>query len=72
MRISLLNKKENEVLAHRRLSRSRQKRYAFVLSSVTVTIKARRITVKGPKGETTKDLTHLPIEFRITTNKEGN
>ena len=32
--------------------------------SVSVKIKARKVTVKGPKGEITKDLSHMPIEMK--------
>jgi large subunit ribosomal protein L9e len=32
---------------------------------VTVTIKARRVTVKGKKGEITKNFRHMPIELQI-------
>ena len=32
---------------------------------VTVTVKTRRVKVKGPKGEITKDFTHMPVEMQI-------
>jgi large subunit ribosomal protein L9e len=32
---------------------------------VKITIKARKVTVKGPKGEITKDFSHMPIDIRI-------
>ena len=32
---------------------------------VTVTIKARRVTVKGPRGQITKNLSHVAIEMKI-------
>jgi ribosomal protein L6P/L9E len=35
----------------------------FIL--VTVTIKARRVTVKGPKGEIVKDFRHMAVELSI-------
>lgn len=31
---------------------------------VTVTVKQRVVTVKGPKGEITKDFRHMPVELR--------
>ena len=31
---------------------------------MSVKIKARKVTVKGPKGEITKDLSHMPIEMK--------
>ena len=42
---------------------------------VTVTAKARKITVKGPRGEIKKDLSHLPIDIRVmkmATGKSAN
>ena len=38
---------------------------------VTVTAKARKITVKGPKGEIKKDLSHLPIDIRVMKQATG-
>jgi ribosomal protein L6P/L9E len=32
---------------------------------VTVTIKARKVKVKGPKGEITKSFRHMPVELQI-------
>merc|ERR1719453_757626 len=32
---------------------------------VTVKVKSRKVTVKGPKGEITKDLSHVGIEIKI-------
>ena len=32
---------------------------------VTIKIKARRLTVKGPRGEITKNFKHLPVELKI-------
>jgi large subunit ribosomal protein L9e len=36
---------------------------------VTVTIKARQITVKGPKGTLSRDLRHQAVEFDVAGNK---
>ena len=33
--------------------------------TVTLTIKNRCVTVKGPKGEITKDFRHSPVEMQI-------
>ena len=32
---------------------------------VTLTVKTRRVKVKGPKGEITKDFRHMPVEMQI-------
>lgn len=32
---------------------------------VKVSVKARKIVVKGPRGEIKKDLSHLPIDIRV-------
>lgn len=32
---------------------------------MTVTVKTRKVTVKGPKGEITKSFKHMPVELRI-------
>ena len=34
-------------------------------SIVTIKIKARRVTIKGPRGEITKNFKHLPAEMKI-------
>ena len=36
---------------------------------VTVTVKARKIVVKGPRGTLEKDLTHLPIDIQMEGEK---
>lgn len=36
----------------------------LIICIVSVKIKARKVTVKGPKGEITKDLSHMPIEMK--------
>ena len=33
--------------------------------AVTVSVKARKVTVKGPKGEITKNLGHMAIDIRV-------
>jgi len=38
-------------------------------SEVTCTVKARVVTIKGPRGELKKDLRHLPIDLKF---KEGD
>lgn len=42
---------------------------------VTLTVKTRRVQVKGPKGEITKDFRHMPCEMKImkqsTKNRKG-
>ena len=37
---------------------------------VTVTVKTRRVIVKGPKGEITKDFRHMPVEMQIKKQAE--
>jgi ribosomal protein L6P/L9E len=37
----------------------------LVIGLVKVTIKARKVTVKGPKGEITKSFRHMPVELQI-------
>jgi len=37
----------------------------FLSVIVTVSVKARRVTVEGPKGKLTKNLSHLPIDIRV-------
>lgn len=36
-----------------------------IRSIVTIKIKARRVTVKGPRGEITKNFKHIPVELKI-------
>jgi ribosomal protein L6P/L9E len=36
-----------------------------IISIVTCNVKGRRVTVKGPKGEITKDYRHMPLELTI-------
>lgn len=42
---------------------------------VTLTVKTRRVKVKGPKGEITKDFRHMPVEMKTmkqaTKNRKG-
>lgn len=42
---------------------------------VTVTVKTRKVVVKGPKGEITKSFKHMPVEMQIkkqaTKNRKG-
>jgi ribosomal protein L6P/L9E len=44
-------------------------------SIVDVKVKARKVTVKGPKGSITKDLSHINIDIRVinyaTSKKKG-
>jgi len=37
-----------------------------VFDGVTVSVKARMITVKGPRGTLTKDMRHLPIDIKLS------
>lgn len=39
--------------------------YLDFFSLVTLTVKGRRVFVKGPKGEITKDYRHMPVELTI-------
>jgi len=32
---------------------------------VKLTVKTRKVTVKGPKGEITKDFRHMPVEMQV-------
>ena len=32
---------------------------------VTVTVKSRKLVVKGPRGELSKDLSHLPLDIKM-------
>ncbi len=36
-----------------------------VPENVTLSVKTRKVTVKGPKGEITKDFGHMPVEMRV-------
>lgn len=37
----------------------------LIPEKVTVTIKSRKVTVTGPKGEITKDISHMPLDISI-------
>ena len=39
--------------------------YKILKRTVKVTAKARHITIKGPRGEIKKDLSHLPIDIKV-------
>ena len=43
---------------------------------VTLTVKTRKVKVKGPKGEITKSFRHMPVEMSIqkqqTRKRKGN
>merc|ERR1719359_1261058 len=39
--------------------------YLKLPDDVKVSVKARRVTVKGPLGELTRALNHLPIDIRV-------
>jgi len=39
--------------------------WVHIPEGVTLTVKTRRVTVKGPKGEITKDFRHMPVEMQI-------
>ena len=39
--------------------------YLKIPDDVKISVKARKVTVKGPKGELTKNLSHLPIDIRV-------
>ena len=34
-------------------------------TDVTIKAKSRKVTIKGPKGELTKDFSHMPIEIKV-------
>ncbi len=38
--------------------------------NVTVSVKGRKVTVKGPRGILTKDLHHLNLDLRVNTKKK--
>ncbi len=42
-----------------------------IIDGTTVTVKARVVTVKGPRGSLTRDFKHLNVEIYATKNKEG-
>jgi len=42
-----------------------------IIDGTTVTVKARVVTVKGPRGSLTRDFKHLNVEIYSTKNKEG-
>lgn len=48
----------------------------LIASAVTVTIKSRIVTVKGPRGSVTKDFSHIGVELQIqkqaTKKRNGN
>ena len=48
----------------------------LIASAVTVTIKSRIVTVKGPRGSVTKDFSHIGVELQIqkqaTKKRTGN
>jgi large subunit ribosomal protein L9e len=39
--------------------------YLKIREGVTITVKARKVTVKGPKGSITKDFSHMSVDIRI-------
>ncbi|PWA40168.1 Ribosomal protein L6 [Artemisia annua] len=39
---------------------------------VTITVKAKIITVTGPRGTLTRDFKHLNLDFMLITDEEGN
>jgi hypothetical protein len=41
------------------------------MSTVEVSIKARVVTIKGPRGSITKDLSHMSVEMQIMKQDEG-
>jgi large subunit ribosomal protein L9e len=43
---------------------------SLILLAVTVTIKSRIVTVKGPRGQVTKDFSHIAVEMQILKQKE--
>merc|ERR1711907_54484 len=46
--------------------------FAKIPSDVKVTVRARKVTVKGPKGEVTKDFSHLACEIQLVTCNTKN
>ena len=34
-------------------------------AEVTINVKSRKVTIKGPKGELKKDFSHMPIEIKV-------
>jgi len=45
--------------------------FVKIPEGVKVSVKARKITVKGPRGEIKKDLSHLPIDLRVMKMATG-
>ena len=39
--------------------------YLVIPDDVTVSVKARKVTVSGPRGKIVKDLSHLAIDIRV-------
>jgi len=37
----------------------------FVLCTVKISIKARKVTIEGPRGKIVKDLSHMSIDLRV-------
>merc|ERR1712188_354522 len=44
--------------------------FAAIPSDVTVRVRSRKVTVKGPRGEVTKDFSHLACEIQLINCKE--
>ena len=42
-----------------------------IIDGITLTVKARVVTVKGPRGSLTRDFKHLNVEIYATKTKEG-
>jgi large subunit ribosomal protein L9e len=38
---------------------------------VKVQVKARKVTVTGPRGQITKDLSHMPVDIRVMNKTAG-
>ena len=45
--------------------------WLVIPEDVTVTIKARVVVVKGPRGQITKDMSHLNVDMRCMTQKDA-
>jgi large subunit ribosomal protein L9e len=39
--------------------------FAKIPEDVTVTVRSRKVTVKGPRGEVTKDFSHMACEIQL-------
>ena len=39
--------------------------YVTIPEGITITIKAKVVTVKGPRGTLVKDLKHIPIDMQL-------